>query len=92
MMVMGISGCTALLVTGFGIRDSVTSIANQQYEEIQTYQLNITLNEQAGEAPTQLEALGGEYTYAFETALNLETADGIKSVNLIIAENPQQFG
>lgn len=91
MMVMGISGCTALLVTGFGIRDSVTKIADQQYEEIQTYQLNITLNEQAEEVPAQLEAQGGEYTYAFETALNLETADGIKSVNLIIAENPSQF-
>ena len=49
MMVLGISGCTALLVTGFGVRDSVTSIADQQYEEIQTYQLNITLDDEAGE-------------------------------------------
>lgn len=33
MMVIGISGCTALLVTGFGVRDSVTDIADQQYEK-----------------------------------------------------------
>lgn len=92
MMVMGISGCTALLVTGFGVRDSVTSIADQQYKEIQTYQLNITLNEQANEALELLNAPGVEYTYAFEAALDLETEDGIKSVNLIIAENPAQFG
>lgn len=45
MMVIGISGCTALLVTGFGIRDSVTNIANQQYGEIQLYDLSIVLKD-----------------------------------------------
>lgn len=92
MMVMGISGCTALLATGFGVRDSVTSIAQKQYEEIQTYQLNITLNEQSPEVFQLLEDRGGKYTGVFETALDLETNDGIKSVNLIVAENPSQFG
>ena len=42
-MVIGISGCTALLVTGFGIRDSVMDIADQQFGEIQTFDLDITL-------------------------------------------------
>lgn len=92
MMVMGISGCTALLVTGFGVKDSVTSIANQQYEEIQTYQLNIALSEPSEELPLLLDSLGGEYTYAFETSLDLETTEGVKAVNLIVAENPAQFG
>lgn len=99
MMVLGISGCTALLVTGFGVRDSVTSIADQQYEEIQTYQLNITLDDEAGENETLrqeiyrvLDTLGGEYTCAYETSLDLQTSEGPKSVNLIVAENPSEFG
>lgn len=99
MMVLGISGCTALLVTGFGVRDSVTSIADQQYEEIQTYQLNITLNDEAGENEALrqeiyrvLDTLGGEYTCAYETSLDLQTPEGPKSVNLIVAENPSEFG
>mgnify|MGYP002510107915 FL=1 len=99
MMVLGISGCTALLVTGFGVRDSVTSIADQQYKEIQTYQLNITLDDEAGENETLrqeiyrvLDTLGGEYTCAYETSLDLQTSEGPKSVNLIIAENPSEFG
>lgn len=98
MMVLGISGCTALLVTGFGVRDSVTSIADQQYEEIQTYQLNITLDDEAGENETLrqeiyrvLDTLGGEYTCAYETSLDLQTSEGPKSVNLIVAENPSEF-
>ncbi len=99
MMVLGISGCTALLVTGFGVRDSVTSIADQQYEEIQTYQLNITLDDEAGENDALrqeiyrvLDTLSGEYTCAYETSLDLQTSEGPKSVNLIVAENPSEFG
>lgn len=42
MMILGISGCTALLVAGFGIRDSVQNVANYQYDEIMKYDLNVT--------------------------------------------------
>lgn len=52
MMVIGISGCTALLLTGFGIRDSVTTIADRQFEEVQTYQLGITLKDGVAEDNT----------------------------------------
>lgn len=34
MTVIGISGCSALLVAGFGIQDSIGEIATKQYEEI----------------------------------------------------------
>lgn len=37
MMVLGISGCTALVLTGFGIRDSISNIAEDQYEGIMHY-------------------------------------------------------
>lgn len=37
MMLMGIAGCTALLVIGFGIQDSISSICNDQYDRIETY-------------------------------------------------------
>lgn len=49
MMVMGISGCTALLVTGFGIKDSIANVAAQQFEEIQTYDLNVLFSEDISE-------------------------------------------
>ncbi|OAB36032.1 ABC transporter permease [Paenibacillus glacialis] len=44
MTVTGIAGCTALIVTGFGLRDSVGSIANTQFNEIIQYDLLIELN------------------------------------------------
>ena len=100
MMVIGISGCTALLLTGFGIRDSVTSIADRQFEEIQTYQLGVTLKDGAWEDNTPaveeiagiIDSYGGEYEVALETAIDLETTAGIKNVKLIAARNPDKIG
>ena len=34
MTVIGIFGCTALMLAGFGIRDSIVDIPNKQYKEI----------------------------------------------------------
>lgn len=41
MMLLGIGGCTALLVTGFGVRDSVVNVLGDQYEKIFLYDLSV---------------------------------------------------
>ena len=43
MTVIGIAGCTALIVTGFGIRDSILDIMDLQYDEIYGYQAQASL-------------------------------------------------
>ena len=42
MMVVGIGGCTALLVTGFGVKDSIANIAGQQFTSVQTYGMSVS--------------------------------------------------
>ncbi len=42
MTVIGISGCTALLVAGFGIQDSIGDIAVKQYQEIYDFDMNVS--------------------------------------------------
>lgn len=41
MTVIGVAGCSALLVTGFGLRDSINDIVNKQFGEIYIYQMNV---------------------------------------------------
>lgn len=45
MTIFGIGGCMALMIVGYGIRDSVYEIADIQYAEIQTYDGQIVLQE-----------------------------------------------
>lgn len=42
MTVIGIAGCTALLLTGFGIKDSVSDILHCQYDDL--YQYNTVID------------------------------------------------
>ena len=42
MMIVGIGGCTALLLTGFGIRDTISNIVDYQYEEVSIYDGDVT--------------------------------------------------
>ena len=41
MMIIGIAGCTALLITGFGLKDSINNLINFQYDEIMTYDVAV---------------------------------------------------
>ena len=44
MMLLGIGGCTALIVTGFGLRDSIANILNYQYDEIMLYDAAVSFD------------------------------------------------
>ena len=55
MTVFGIGGCMALLLVGFGLRDSIMDVVLLQYGEIQLYDGMLVLNEDASVA--EVEAL-----------------------------------
>lgn len=44
MTVFGIAGCMALLLTGFGLYDSINDIVNRQFGELYRYDTNIYLD------------------------------------------------
>ena len=41
MMVIGVSGCTALLIAGIGIRATISKVADYQYDEIFLYDITV---------------------------------------------------
>ena len=45
MMLVGIGGCTALLVTGFGLRDSIVNVVDYQFQEVTTYDMSVYFSE-----------------------------------------------
>lgn len=45
MTIIGVAGCTALIVAGFGLRDAVGSMIPSQYGEIFKHQIEITLKD-----------------------------------------------
>ena len=95
MMILGISGCTALLVTGFGIKDSIADIAAKQFSEIQVFDLAVAFQEPTDDSDiARLDDLKQQgidaYLCVMEKNMDLVTEDGIKSIYLIVGD-PEQM-
>lgn len=96
MMVVGISGCTALLVTGFGIKDSVGHVADHQYGRIQIYDAsatfsNVLTDESYRELDEALEEKSIGYTVVMETTMDLIVNGQNKSLYLVAADENEDI-
>lgn len=81
MTIMGIGGCMGLLLVGFGLRDSIMDVAVLQYHDIQIYDGQIILDEDADEAERQelKEELAGDGTVEGYTEVYMKKVDLISS-------------
>ena len=96
MMILGISGCTALLVTGFGIQDSVTDVADMQYDEIQMYDIGISFSDAVDETEVnalteQTEGKLSEIAFLYEESVDMDFGGKTKSVYLDIPESVEEI-
>ena len=93
MMLLGIGGCTALLLAGFGLKDSVAGFADLQYGEIVTADASLVYrNNTGGRLPESLEQVldenTEEYVLLHEASWDLLYGDRVKSIYL---EAPEDF-
>ena len=49
MTVIGIAGCTALVLTGFGLRDSIRTLAIKQFDRVYQYDFRVTVSDSRAE-------------------------------------------
>ena len=88
MMVLGIGGCTALLVTGMGLKDSLTTVIDEQFEKITLYDYSVTFRE--GQSAEEIAAYLAEKGWndgllTHSGNIDVVTDGGTKSVYLVIA-------
>lgn len=98
MTVFGIGGCMALLLVGYGLRDSIMDVAVIQYGELQTYDAMILLNEDADEAQKEeltdfLESETGVELYDnwYMKNLTSKSGTGSRDLYLVIPQNAEKF-
>ena len=88
MMLLGVSGCTALLMTGFGLNDSIAGFAKMQFDEIQVADSSVIYtNGKRDEIPQSLKEklteLNCDYTVVHESSWDLKTGDRVKGVSVV---------
>ena len=87
MTIFGIGGCMALLLVGFGLRDSIMEIVNNQYKHIWTYDAYISVNDtELGLEGMEAEKLIENRLFAQVKNLDAETEAAVKSASLFVPE------
>ncbi|GGG09099.1 peptide ABC transporter permease [Paenibacillus albidus] len=95
MTVFGVAGCTALILTGFGLKDSIASIAPQQFGVIMKYDALVALHTDASAAAQESykqlisgeSAITGTLDAAQETMTARAQGVNDQDVNLFIPES-----
>ena len=94
MAVIGIAGCTALLLTGFGLRDSISSIVDKQYGEIFKYDLVAIVDDNAEQADKdsldesiKSSAELKESMYALQKMADVSYKKEKQNINIFVPEN-----
>lgn len=76
MTVVGISGCTALIVAGFGIKDSINTIVDKQFGEIFKYNGVVTIDDSLSNSQKDELVLEIENSSSISDAFLTYTANG----------------
>lgn len=90
MMVMGIGGCTALLVAGLGIYDSIADIAVNQFTNISFYDIDLTMKDKVKDQVPLLEEMGfdtEDYLVYYHTSADLSNDKYTKNVYVNVYED-----
>lgn len=98
MTIFGIGGCMALLLVGFGLKDSIFSIGVMQYHELQLFDGSVILNPEASLKEQERAIREVEQDRRVqETAVNylkqveIRKEKKWKNVYLNVAENTKEF-
>ena len=91
MMVLGIGGCTALLLAGFGIKDSIANVVDYQFEEITLYDAAVSFTEemdaQTQQAFSRQAADVSAVVFLHDGSVTVEAGGGAKTVNLLVPQS-----
>ena len=90
MMLVGIGGCTALLLTGYGLRDSILNVVDFQFANVTLYDLEVYFREPVTEeiAEDFLEKLPEDAQSMFyhQSSVDLISGSEAKEILMISAD------
>ena len=99
MTVLGIAGCMALLVTGFGLKDSNAGMVDKEFNKVWKYEAMVMVNENSNDEDTKKYNYTLEQLNGYEDSINIHqesvtfNKEGInkQTAFLYVPENVEKF-
>ena len=97
MTVGGVAGCTALIVCGLAINDTVAALGAKQYQDVYQYDLMVVANDDDADAMRQKVASDGRATSSMDVRVesgDLTGDSGSESIQLVAVPDSErsEFG
>lgn len=97
MTVGGVAGCTALIVCGLAINDTVAALGAKQYQDVYQYDLMVVANDDDADAMRQKVASDGRVTSSMDVRVesgDLTGDSGSESIQLVTVPDSEcsEFG
>ena len=91
MMLVGIGGCTALLITGFGMGDSIQNVVAYQFEEVTLFDMQVMFSEEVSSEEQQAfrDAFSDDTQhigFAHQSSVDLDFGNAVRNVSLIASD------
>lgn len=91
MMVIGVCGCTALLVAAFGINDSVKNVVSDQYDRIYHVDYTVAFDKDLSDREQQEfidenSDIISDCLFISTLSVDAKVGNAVKSVNMVVAE------
>lgn len=98
MTIIGIAGCTSLILAGFGVKDAISAILPNQYEQVYHYDMQISLqnglDENSKQATLEQVLQKEEVSQIVETYMiagTLQKGDQQEDVQIIVPQKVEEL-
>lgn len=96
LTILGIAGCSGLMLAGFGLNDSISAPAKKQFTQLAHYQAIITLNEQNNQKNNKVEQLladnkVSDFLPIFTEQVNFRRKSSNQTASLFVTDDLQHF-
>lgn len=90
MALLGVLGCTALIITALGLQDTFQNLVSTHYGQTLRYDLRVELNNDAGELPAYQKRVPAQNVEGvMEKAVSIQGGSGSRTVLLSVLEESQ---
>ncbi len=98
MTIIGVMGCTALIVAGFGLRDSISQMIPSQYGEIFKYHVQISLKDNltTKQIKEEIDKISHTEGITEKIVMNIQAVDitnisNTQNIQMMIPENSENL-
>lgn len=91
MVIIGVTGCTALLIFGFGLKDTVNNVTKVMYRDLNLYESKINLNVNPSDEALESISKSCSGQWIMEASIEISNGDDKENGSLTVLDSGDEI-